>query len=146
MIITKYEILLATDGSVCARKAEIAAMKITRSYNIRMAAIFVAVAKKDSQREELIARGEEVLKRVVETGADMGIDIQKILVGVSMQRMPKKGAHAEIIAHSILEAAEKYRVHTIVMGGEGETEIDPELGSVAQAVVGKAKCTVLVTR
>jgi nucleotide-binding universal stress UspA family protein len=143
---TKYEILLATDGSVCARKAEIAAMKITRSYNIRMAAIFVAVAKKDSQREELIARGEEVLKRVVETGADMGIDIHKILVGVSMQRMPQKGAYAEIIAHSILEAAGKYRVHTIVMGSEGETEIDPELGSVAQAVVGKAKCTVLVTR
>jgi len=143
---TKYEILLATDGSVCARKAEIAAMKITRSYNIRMAAIFVAVAKKDSQREELIARGEEVLKRVVETGADMGIDIHKILVGVSMQRMPKTGAHAEIIAHSILEAAGKYGIHTIVMGSEGETERDPELGSVAQAVVGKAKCTVLVTR
>jgi len=143
---TKYEILLATDGSACARKAEIAAMNITRSYNIRMAAIFVAVAKKDSQREELIARGEEVLKRVVETGADMGIDIHKILVGVSMQRMPKKGAHAEIIAHSILEAAGKYGIHTIVMGSEGETERDPELGSVAQAVVGKAKCTVLVTR
>lgn len=143
---TKYEILLATDGSECARKAEIAAMKITQSYNIRMAAIFVAVAKKDSQREELIARGEEVLKRVVETGADMGIDIHKILVGVSMQRMPKKGAHAEIIAHSILEAAEKYKVHTIVMGSEGEAEKDPELGSVAQAVVGKVRCTVLVAR
>jgi nucleotide-binding universal stress UspA family protein len=111
-----------------------------------MAAIFVAVAKKDSQREELIARGEEVLKRIVETGADMGIDIHKILVGVSMQRMPKKGAHADIIAHSILEAAVKYGIHTIVMGSEGETERDPELGSVAQAVVGKAKCTVLVTR
>jgi len=143
---TRYEILLATDGSECARKAEIAAMKITRSYNIRIPAIFVAVAKKDSQREELIARGEEVLKRVVETGADMGIEIHKILVGVSMQRMPKKGAHAEIIAHSILEAAGKYGVHTIVIGGEGETEIDPELGSVAQAVVGKARCTVLVAR
>jgi nucleotide-binding universal stress UspA family protein len=143
---TKYEILLATDGSECARKAEIAAMKISKSYNIRMAAIYVAVAKKDSEREELVAHGEEVLKRVVEKGADMGIDIHKILVGVSMQRMPKKGARAEIIAHSILEAAGKYKVHTIVMGGEGETEIDPELGSVAQAIVRKAKCSVLVAR
>jgi nucleotide-binding universal stress UspA family protein len=142
----KYEILLATDGSECAHKAEIAAMKITRSYNIRMAAIFVAVAKKDSEREELIAHGEEVLKRVVETGVDMGIDIHKILVGVSMQRMPKTGEHAQIIAHSILEAAGKYGIHTIVMGSEGEAKKDPELGSVAQAVVGKAKCTVLVTR
>ncbi|MDL5502308.1 MAG: universal stress protein, partial [Candidatus Methanoperedens sp.] len=71
---------------------------------------------------------------------------QKILVGVSMQRIPKMGARAEIIAHAILEAAEKYNVHTIVMGSEGETEINPELGSVAQAVVKKAKCTVLVAR
>ncbi len=140
-----YEILLATDGTECARKAEVAAMKIAKSYNIRMAAIYVAVARKDSEREELVARGEEVLKRVVEMGADMGVDIQKLLVGVSMQRMPKMGARAEVIAQAIL-AAEKYKVHTIVMGGEGETEINPELGSVAQAVVRKARCTVLVAR
>jgi len=143
---TRYEILLATDGTVCARKAEIAAMKITRSYNIRMAAIYVAVARKDSEREELVARGEEVLERVLVTGADMGVAIQKMLVGVSMQRLPKMGARAEIIAQAILDAAEKYEVHTIVIGGEGETEINPELGSVAQAVVRKAKCTVLVAR
>ncbi|MCX9085409.1 MAG: universal stress protein [Candidatus Methanoperedens sp.] len=143
---TKYEILLATDGSECAHKAEIAAMKISKSYNIRMAAIYVAVARKDSEREELIAHGEEVLKRVVETGENMGVDIHKILVGVSIQRMPVKGARAEIIAHSILEAAGKYGVHTIVMASEGETERDPDLGSVAQAVVRKAKCTVLVAR
>lgn len=143
---TKYEILLATDGSDCGRKAEIAAMKVTRSYNIKMAAIYVAIAKKDSEREELVSHGEEVLGRVVEMGTDMGIEVHKILVGVSMQRIPKMGARAEIIAHAILEAAEKYKVHTIVMGGEGETEIDPELGSVAQAVVRKARCTVLVAR
>jgi nucleotide-binding universal stress UspA family protein len=143
---TKYEILLPTDGSECARKAEIAAMKISKSYNIRMAAIFVAVAKKDSEREELVAHGEEVLKRVVESGEDMGIEIQKILMGVSIQHMPQKGARAEIIAHSILEAAKKFGIHTIVMGSEGETERDPELGSVAQSVVRKARCTVLVAR
>ncbi|CAG1003019.1 MAG: universal stress protein [Candidatus Methanoperedens sp.] len=143
---TKYEILLATDGSDCGRKAEIAAMKVTHSYNIKMAAIYVAVAKKDSEREELVSHGEEVLGRVVEMGTDMGIEVHKILVGVSMQRIPKMGARAEIIAHAILEAAEKYKVHTIVMGGEGETEINPELGSVAQAVVRKARCTVLVAR
>ena len=143
---TKYEILLATDGSEYGRKAEIAAMKITKSYNIEMAAIYVAVAKKDSEREELVSHGEEVLGRVVDMGADMGIDVHKILVGVSMQRIPKMGARAEIIAHAILETAEKYNVHTIVMGGEGETEINPELGSVAQTVVKKAKCTVLVAR
>jgi len=142
----RFEILLATDGTECAMKAEIAAMKITKSYNIRMAAIYVAVARKDSERDELAARGEDVLKRVVEMGADMGIEVHKMLIGVAIQRIPKMGARAEVIAQAILDAAEKYRVHTIVMGGEGETEINPELGSVAQAVVRKAGCTVLVAR
>ena len=142
----RYEILLATDGTEHARKAEIAAMKIAKSYGIRMVAIYVAVARRDSEREELVARGEEVLERMVEAGAIMGVEVHKILVGVSMQRMQKRGDHAETIAHAILDAAEKCRVHTIVMGSEGETEIDPELGSVAQAVVRKARCTVLVAR
>ncbi len=143
---TKYEILVATDNSEYARKAEIAAMKIARSYNIRMAAIFIAVGSKDSEREERIAKGENVLNRVVEEGAKMGVDVNKLLVGVSLQRMPQMGAMADTIARAILDAADKYKVHTIVLGGKGESEINPELGSVALAVVKKARCTVLVAR
>ncbi|MDW7727265.1 MAG: universal stress protein [Candidatus Methanoperedens sp.] len=143
---TKYEILVATDGSEYGRKAEIAAMKISKSYNIRMAAIYIAVGHKDSEREERIAKGEVALNRVVETGAEMGVEVNKILVGVSMQRMPQKGAIADTMARAILDAAGKYKVHTIVLGGKGESEINPEIGSVALAVVKKAKCTVLVAR
>ncbi len=143
---TKYEILVATDNSEYARKAEIAAMKIARSYNIRIAAIFIAVGSKDSEREERIAKGENVLNRVVEEGARMGVEVNKLLVGVSLQRMPQMGAMADTIARAILDAADKYKVHTIVLGGKGESEINPELGSVALAVVKKARCTVLVAR
>ncbi len=143
---TKYEILVASDDSEYARKAETAAMKIARSYNIRMAAIYIAVGSKDSEREERIAKGENVLNRVVEEGERMGVDVHKLLVGVSMQRMPQKGAMADTIARAILDAADKYKVHTIVLGGKGESEINPELGSVALAIVKKAKCTVLVAR
>ncbi len=143
---TIYEILVATDNSEYARKAEIAAMKIARSYNIRMAAIFIAVGSKDSEREERIAKGENVLNRVVEEGAKMGVEVNKLLVGVTLQRMPQKGAMADTIARAILDAADKYKVHTIVLGGKGESEINPELGSVALAVVKKARCTVLVAR
>ncbi len=142
----RYEILLATDGTDYARKAEIAAIKIARSYNIKIAAIYVAVARKDSEREELVARGEEVLEEVIGSGDGMGVEVHKLLVGVSMQRMPRMGARAETIAQAILDAAQKYHVHTIVMGSRGENEINPELGSVAQAVVRKARCTVLVAR
>ena len=143
---TKYEILVATDDSEYARKAEIAAMKIARSYNIRIAAIYVAVGRKDSEREERTAKGENVLNRVIEEGEKMGVQVNKLLVGVSMQRMPQQGAMADTIARAILDAAQKYKVHTIVLGGKGESEINPELGSVALAVVKKAKCTVLVAR
>lgn len=143
---TKYEILVATDDSEYARKAEMAAMKIAGSYNIRMAAIYIAVGSKDSEREERIAKGEKTLNRVVEGGAKMGVEVNKLLVGVSMQRMPQIGAMADTIARAILDAAEKYKVHTIVLGGKGESEINPELGSVALAVVKKARCTVLVAR
>jgi nucleotide-binding universal stress UspA family protein len=146
MNMKRYEILVATDDSEYARKAEIAGMKITKSYNIRMAAIYVAVGRKDSEREERVAHGEEVLNRLSEAGAGMGVEVHKLLVGVSMQRMPKQGAMADTIARAILDAAQKYRVHTIVLGGKGESEINPELGSVALAVVRKAKCTVLVAR
>ena len=142
----RYEILLATDGTDYARKAEIAAVKIAQSYKIKIAAIYVAVARKDSEREELVARGEEVLEEVIDSGDGMGVEVHKLLVGVSMQRMPRMGARAETIAQAILDAAEKYHVHTIVMGSRGENEINPELGSVAQAVVRKAMCTVLVAR
>jgi nucleotide-binding universal stress UspA family protein len=143
---TKYEILVATDDSEYARKAEIAAMKIARSYNIRIAAIYIAVGRKDSEREERTAKGENVLNRVIEEGEKMGVEVNKLLVGVSMQRMPQQGAMADTIARAILDASEKYKVHTIVLGGKGESEINPELGSVALAVVKKAKCTVLVAR
>ena len=142
----RYEILLATDGTDYARKAEIAAVKIAQSYKIKIAAIYVAVARKDSEREELVTKGEEVLKEVIDLGDGMGVEVHKLLVGVSMQRMPRMGARAETIAQAILDAAEKYHVHTIVMGSRGENEINPELGSVAQAVVRKARCTVLVAR
>jgi nucleotide-binding universal stress UspA family protein len=142
----RYEILLATDGTDYAGKAEIAAIKIAQSYNIKLAAIYVAVARKDSEREELVARGEEVLEEVIDLGDGMGVEVHKLLVGVSMQRMPRMGARAETIAQAILDAAQKYHVHTIVLGSRGENEINPELGSVAQAVVKKARCTVLVAR
>lgn len=142
----RYVILVATDGSQMAKKAEMAAIRIAKSYNVSIAAMYVAVTKKDSEREELVAKGERVLKEVVDVGEQMGVDIHKVLMGVSMRTMSKKGARANAVAMAILDAAEKYDVHTIVVGSKGESEINPELGSVALEVVKKARCTVLVAR
>ena len=130
----KVEVLLATDGSESAKKAEIAALKITKSYNIRMAALFVVNVPSASERDELIKYGEKVLDEVVEDGKKMGVEVQKIL---------KLGSPAE----TILNVSKSLNVHTIVMGSEGRKGIKRVLlGSVAENVVRNADCTVLVAR
>ena len=131
---TKVEVLLATDGSESAKKAEIAALKITQSYNIRMAALYVVNVPSTPEQAELIKFGEKVLDEVAEDGKKIGIDVQKIL---------KLGSPAE----TILNVAKSLNVHTIVMGSEGKKGLKRVfLGSVAENVVRNALCSVLVAR
>ncbi len=130
----RVEVLLATDGSESAKKAEMAALKITKSYNIMMAALFVAQIKSEDESEKIISYGEQVLNGVVEDGKKIGVEVQKIL---------KVGSPAE----TILDVAKSLKVHTIVLGSEGKKGIKRVLlGSVAESVVRNAQCTVLVAR
>ena len=130
----RVEVLLATDGSESAKKAEVAALKITRSYNIRMAALFVAQVKSEDESEKVISYGEQVLNSIIEDGKNMGVEVQKIL---------KVGNPAE----TILNVAKSLNVHTIVLGSEGKKGLKRVLlGSVAESVVRNAECTVLVAR
>ncbi len=130
----RVEVLLATDGSESAKKAEIAALKISNSYNIRMAALFVVNIPSMSDRKEMIQFGEKILQDVEEEGEKMGIKVQKIL---------KLGSPAE----TILDVANNLKVHTIVVGAEGKKGLKRVLlGSVAGKVVQNAHCSVLVAR
>jgi nucleotide-binding universal stress UspA family protein len=130
----KVEVLLATDGSESAKKAEIAALRISKSYNIRMAALYVVNVPSTSEQAELIKFGEKVLDEVVEDGKKNGIAVQRIL---------KLGSPSE----TILNVAKSLKVHTIVVGSEGRQGIKRVLlGSVAENVVRNADCTVLVAR
>lgn len=130
----KVEVLLATDGSESAKKAEIAALKITKSYDIRIAALYVVNVPSATEQAELIKYGEKILDEVYKNGKKMGINVQKIL---------KIGSPAE----TILNVANSLKVHTIVMGSEGKKGIRRVLlGSVAENVVRNAECTVLVAR
>jgi len=130
----KVEVLLATDGSESAKKAQIAALRISKSYNIRMAALYVVNVPSTSEQAELIKYGEKVLDEVVEDGRKMGVEVQKIL---------KLGSPSE----TILNVSKSLKVHTIVVGSEGKKGIKRVLlGSVAESVVRNAECTVLVAR
>lgn len=130
----KVEVLLATDGSESAKKAQIAALRISKSYNIRMAALYVVNVPSTSEQAELIKYGEKVLDEVVEDGKKKGVEVQKIL---------KLGSPSE----TILNVSKSLKVHTIVVGSEGKKGIKRVLlGSVAENVVRNAECTVLVAR
>jgi nucleotide-binding universal stress UspA family protein len=130
----KVEVLLATDGSESAKKAEIAALRISKSYNIRMAALYVVNVPSTSEQAEFIKYGEKVLDEVVEDGKKMDVEVQKIL---------KLGSPSE----TILNVAKSLMVHTIVVGSEGRKGIKRVLlGSVAENVVRNAQCSVLVAR
>ncbi|MFA4956472.1 MAG: universal stress protein [Candidatus Methanoperedens sp.] len=130
----KVEVLLATDGSESAKIAQIAALRISKSYNIRMAALYIVNVPSTSEQAELIKYGEKVLDEVVEDGKKMGVEVQKIL---------KLGSPSE----TILNVAKSLKVQTIVVGSEGKKGIKRVLlGSVAENVVRNAQCTVLVAR
>ncbi|MCX9085834.1 MAG: universal stress protein [Candidatus Methanoperedens sp.] len=130
----KVEVLLATDGSESAKKAQIAALRISKSYNIRMAALYVVNVPSTSEQSELIKYGEKILDEVVKDGKTQGISVQRIL---------KLGSPSE----TILNVAKSLKVHTIVVGSEGRKGIKRVLlGSVAENVVRNAECTVLVAR
>lgn len=130
----KVEVLLAVDGSESAKKAEIAALKIAKSYNIRMAALYVVNVPSTSEQAELIRFGEKVLDEAAEDGKKMGVEVQKIL---------KLGSPAD----TILNVAKSLNIHTIVMGSEGKKGLKRVLlGSVAENVVRNAQCSVLVAR
>ena len=130
------EILLATDGSPQAKKAQRAAFGIAKSFNIRMAALFVVnimSAHSDSERERSIKRGEKILDEVASEGRKLGIEVQKVL---------------EIgrIGNTILKVAKELSVHTIVLGSDGRNGLKFLVGSVTDRVVRNAECTVLIAR
>jgi nucleotide-binding universal stress UspA family protein len=130
----KVEVLLATDGSESAKKAQIAALRISKSYNIRMSALYVVNVPSTPEQAESIKYGEKVLDEVVEDGKKMGVEVQKIL---------KLGSPSE----TILNVAKSLKVHTIVVGSEGKKGIKRVLlGSVAENIVRNAQCSVLVAR
>ena len=132
----KVDILLATNGSLEAKKAEKAALQITKSYNIRMAALFVVNVMSAHSTPELnraIERGERVLDEVVAEGRKIGVEVQKIL------RIGR-------ISDTILSVAKSLRVNTIVIGSEGKRELRILLGMVTGKVVRDAECTVIVAR
>ncbi len=132
-------ILVATDGSYHSKAAEDRAIELSLSYSSKLASVFVVDSQRFQWAEELIhevyskvkKEGEEVLRSFREKAAKQGLEVEVILAE----------GHP---ASEIVKLSERYDL--IVMGSRGYGAEEVTLGSVAQRVVRKAKCDVLVVK
>ncbi len=123
-----FRILIASDGSPCSAAAFREALAIARQMRGKLLAISVLPRKKET------GLAEEILENLHITAAEQGVDLEsRVLVGEPDA--------------AIVEAAQKSRTELIVLGSHGRTGFKRLLlGSVAERVIGRAACPVLVVK
>jgi hypothetical protein len=121
-------ILIASDGSPCSAAAFREALAIARRTHAKLMAVSVATRKKET------ALAKEILK-------NLGVAAQKCAVDLESEALVGEPDEA------IDEAARKNRAELIVLGSHGRTGWKRLLlGSVAERVIGRAACPVLVVK
>ena len=141
MLIMYKKILVPTDGSEFAKKAQRHALFLSKISGAKLIAVcvtensFVNGLPLDDEiyqlNQILKERSEENLKEFDELNED-DLEITHVI---------REGSPARVI----LEVAEEEAVDLIVMGSSGKSGFDRFImGSVADKVVNSAKCAVLV--
>jgi nucleotide-binding universal stress UspA family protein len=140
------KILLAIDGSLHSQSAvdEVARRPWPSGSTIRVMSVFqtytppatefVAGATLDNVRQRLATGAEEIATRAADALKN---------VGVSTETVVREGDPRS----AIVDEADEWGADLIVVGSHGRTGLKRWLlGSVAQAVVGHASCSVEVVR
>ncbi len=141
MLMMYKKILVPTDGSEFAKKAQKHALFLSKMSGAKLIAVsvtensFVNGLPLDDEiyqlNQILKERSEENLKEFDELNED-DLEISHVI---------REGSPARVI----LEVAEEEAVDLIVMGSSGKSGFDRFImGSVADKVVNSAKCAVLV--
>lgn len=140
---TYKRIMVATDGSVLAKKAVETAIKISRLSGAKLYAVYVMVPATHSPRdfgwekaamEYFRSEGESATRFVEDIAKTAGVEVESVLL---------KGHPAD----KIVEFAEQNGIEMIVIGTLGKTGLERFLlGSVAENVVRHSKTPVLVVR
>jgi len=138
-------IVVATDGSKCAREAAEYAVSIASKYGAKIIAIYVVdelfvdklVRDLGYDKEELKnsfgRAGLKYVGHVAESAKRNGVDVEELVtLGV-----PEK---------MIVSEAREQKADLIVMGMVGEGGEKPLLGSVTERVLNSAPCPVLVVK
>ncbi|MHB9072286.1 MAG: universal stress protein [Desulfobaccales bacterium] len=121
-------VLIASDGLPCSAMAFREALAIARQMRGHLLAISVLPRKKETSMAEAILEDLHI------TAAEQGVNLEsRVLAG-----------EPDTV---IVEAAQKNRTELIVLGSHGRTGFKRLLlGSVAERVIGRAACPVLVVK
>ncbi len=127
--ISGEKMLLATDGSEYSEQATAEALNMMLHCPLAKKLFVLSVASKDKQLAEAKARAEEVCARAKE----MGVKADCIPLSAT-------GRPVEIITAT----AQENEVDLIFIGGHGRGLSKLLMGHVAEKVIGRANCAVLV--
>ncbi len=127
-------IMVPTDGSDFAAKAEDIAISMAKSFNAKVVAVHVIDQKLIYPFEVLEDEGNSILNKVAEKGKKEGVNVEEILIVGSP-------------SHDMAKIVEKSGADMVVIGSHGRTGLEKLLmGSVAESVFKSVKVPVLLVK
>ncbi|MGI9567267.1 MAG: universal stress protein [Nitrosopumilus sp.] len=140
------KILVPFDGSEGSEKAFEEALEIASKFGSKLIALTVLHAKLDNS----LGMSPERLGELQDEQTDEANAMLKILeekADAKNVQLSTKVVHNPSSAEGIASYADSNNVDLIVMGSHGRTGLRKiVLGSVANAVIGHVKCSVLITK
>ena len=145
-VINMEKILVPFDGSGYSQKAYEKALEIAEKFESKIMVVTVLQSKISDSTGVSIERMQEIQDEEVDIATTM---LKKLEGQANTKNVPFaiKVIHNPSSEDGILAFAESNNVDLIVMGSHGRTGFRKlVLGSVANGVVGHAKCDVLITK
>lgn len=127
-------IMVPTDGSKNAQKAEDVAISIALNYQAKLMVVHIIDEKLIYPFEVLEEDGKKILERVTLKGKDQGVDIQQVLIVGNP-------------THDMAKIVEKTGADLVVIGSHGKSGLQKLLmGSVAENTIKTVKIPVLLVK
>ena len=127
-------IIVPTDGSKNAQKAEDVAISIARNFQAKLMVVHIIDEKLIYPFEVLEEDGKKILERATLKGKDQGIDVQQVLIVGNP-------------THDMAKITEKTGADLLVIGTHGKSGLQKLLmGSVAENTIKTVKIPVLLVK
>lgn len=127
-------IMVPTDGSKNAQKAEDVAISIARNFQAILMVVHIIDEKLIYPFEVLEEDGKKILERVTLKGKDQGVNIQQVLIVGNP-------------THDMAKIVEKTGADMVVIGTHGKSGLQKLLmGSVAENTIKTVKIPVLLVK